>query len=134
MRGYVFALFAVVVWSAMPAEARVYCPLPEDGVWVNPDAEAKEITRIEVETTCIDDTVQARIRAFTSCIPRDCKWGWTKAEMREGGGFRVELIGFLGAKVISVRSFGDILDTHVIDIAHDPEIPMRETTFNLRRK
>ncbi len=131
-------LFLFLVFFALSVssetEARVYCPLPEDGIWVNPKAKAKELSRLEIETKCIDDQVLARMRAFTKCAPRDCKWGWTKAELREGGGLSVLLVGFLSSKYIQVRRFGDYLDTLVIDAAHDEAIPRKKSTYNLIRK
>lgn len=131
MRAIAAVLFLLLLGWAVPSEARVYCPLPEDGVWINPKAVAKELVRLEIETKCVDDQVFARMRAFTKCIPRNCKWGWTKAELREGGGLQVHLIGFLSSKFISVRRFGDVLDTQVIDISHDEAIPRKEYVYNL---
>jgi len=127
-------LFLVLIGLASPSEAQIYCPLPEDGIWVNPDAKAKEITRIEIKSRCLDGRVDSKIRAFTSCIPRDCKWGWTAAELRDGGGLQVVLLGFLSRKVIRVRRFGDILDAHVLSIPYDQSLPRDEQTYNLQRK
>ncbi|WP_417668458.1 serine/threonine protein kinase [Roseibium sp.] len=126
-------LYALICLSPGLAEARIYCPLPEHGTWVNPDAAPKELSRLEIETKCENNTVFARIRAFTKCTPRDCKWGWTKAEMRDGGGLNVVLVGFLGAKVIDVRSFGDRLDAFVTDVKHDPRFPDQVKSYSLRR-
>ncbi|WP_417679294.1 serine/threonine protein kinase [Roseibium sp.] len=127
-------LSLILIGLASPSEAQIYCPLPEDGIWVNPNAKPKEITRIEIESSCHDGRVDSRIRAFTSCIPRDCKWGWTAAELRDGGGLQVALLGFLGGKVIRVRRFGDILDTHVLDVPYDRSLPRDEQVYNLQRK
>ena len=131
LRSLALLLFPLLIGLANPADARVYCPLPEDGIWINPNPAPKEISRIEVETKCADDQVHARIRAFTSCIPRDCKWGWTAAEEAPGGGLRVLLIGFLSSKVITVRRFGDMLDTHVLSFYYDRTIDREEETYNL---
>lgn len=118
-----------------PSKAqRIYCPLPEDGVWVNPDAKPKEISRIEVESKCENEQVFVRVRAFTSCIPRDCKWGWTKGELRSDGAIDVLLIGFLSSKQITLKAFGDLLDTHVINVVNDLSEPRTEKTYNLNRK
>jgi len=115
------------------AEARIYCPLPEHGIWVNPDAAPKELIRLEVETKCQDDQVFARIRAFTKCTPRDCKWGWTKAELRDDGGLRVLLIGFLSSKIIDVRKIGENLDAFVTNITNDGSQPERLKSYSLKR-
>ncbi|MEM5581549.1 serine/threonine protein kinase [Roseibium sp. AS2] len=124
-----------VLFLATPSLAqRVYCPLPEDGIWVNADAAPKEISRIEVESRCENERVLVRVRAFTSCIPRDCKWGWTRAEMRSDGAIQVLLIGFLSSKQLTLKVFGDLLDTHVVNIVNDLSEPRREKTYNLVRK
>ncbi|TYC79974.1 serine/threonine protein kinase [Stappia sp. BW2] len=125
----------LLLMSAVPSVAqRVYCPLPEDGVWVYPDAKPKEISRIEVDSRCENEAVHVRVRAFTSCIPRDCKWGWTKAEMRSDGAIQVLLIGFLSSKQLTLRAFGDLLDVHVINVVNDLSEPRTENTYNLQRK
>lgn len=130
----VLFLSLILIGLAAPSGAQIYCPLPEDGVWVNPNAKPKEITRIEIESSCHDGRVDSRMRAFTSCIPRDCKWGWTAAEPRDGGGLQVALLGFLSSKLIQVRRFGDILDTHVLSIPYDRSLPRDNRTYNLKRK
>ncbi|MEP2880134.1 MAG: serine/threonine protein kinase [Roseibium sp.] len=113
---------------------RIYCPIPEDGIWVNPDAEPKEISRVEVESRCENNQVYVRVRAFTSCIPRDCKWGWTKAELRSDGAVKVLLIGFLKSKQITLRAFGDLLDVRVINITNDLSAPNIVKVYNLQQK
>jgi len=133
----IFLAAGLLLLSLVPSSAqeeRVYCPLPEDGVWINPEAEPKEISRVEVQSRCLDEQVLVRVRAFTSCIPRDCKWGWTDAERRSDGAIEVLLIGFLTSKQLTVRAFGDMLDVHVINIVNDLSEPNREFTYNLTRK
>ncbi|QFT34715.1 hypothetical protein FIV00_29740 [Labrenzia sp. THAF82] len=131
----VMLAIALLMLSAAPSLAqRIYCPIPEDGAWLNPDAEPKQISRIEVESRCENEQVNVRVRAFTSCIPRDCKWGWTKAELRSDGAVEVLLVGFLSSKQITLKAFGDLLDTHVVNIVNDLSEPRREITYNLRRK
>ncbi|MEP2705594.1 MAG: serine/threonine protein kinase [Roseibium sp.] len=119
---------------AQSQTGRIYCPIPEDGTWVNPDAKPKEISRIEVESRCENDQVFIRARAFTSCIPRDCKWGWTKGEMRSDGAIKVLLIGFLKSKQMTLRAFGDLLDARVINITNDLSEPNIVKVYNLQRK
>ncbi|WP_150495962.1 serine/threonine protein kinase [Roseibium aquae] len=134
----VAVLLAMIMLSAalspVIAQERIYCPLPEHGTWVNRYAEPKQITRVEVETKCVDNRVEARIRAFTSCIPRDCKWGWTEATLRDDGSLSVNLIGFLRTKVLTVRAFGDMLDVQEVDVPHDEELPATKQVYNLERK
>jgi len=134
MRLFFLAVGFLLLSVSSSLGERVYCPLPADGIWVNPHAEPKEITRVEVESRCENEQVFVRVRAFTSCIPRDCKWGWTKAERLSDGAIEVLLIGFLSSKKITLRAFGDILDTHVVNITNDLSEPNREKVYNLQRK
>jgi len=134
MRLVLFAICFLLTSAAPSLAQRIYCPIPEDGTWVNPDAAPKEISRIEVESHCENEQVLVRVRAFTSCIPRDCKWGWTKAEMRSDGAIQVLLIGFLSSKQLTLQAFGDLLDTRVINIVNDLSEPRTDKTYNLRRK
>jgi hypothetical protein len=134
MRLIILAAGFLMLSCAPSLAQRVYCPIPEDGVWINPDAEAKEISRIEIESRCENEQVFVRVRAFTSCVPRDCKWGWTKAQMRSDGAIQVLLVGFLSSKQITLRAFGDLLDTHVINVVNDQSAPRTEKTYNLQRK
>lgn len=133
LRAIPFLVLILVAFSAPPADARIYCPLPEHGIWVNPHAKPKELSRLEIETRCVDETVYARMRAFTKCAPRDCKWGWTNAELREGGGLRVMLVGFLGSKVIDVRGFGSSLDAFVTDYTHGQSQVDQVKSYSLQR-
>ncbi|EFO32826.1 putative serine/threonine kinase protein [Roseibium sp. TrichSKD4] len=133
MRVFLFAVLLFFLMAPAKAEGRIYCPLPEDGIWINENAKAKQISRIEIETKCVDDTVQARMRAFTKCIPRDCKWGWNKAELRDYGGLRSDLMGFLTAKVLFVRNFQGYLDVRLIEVPHDPNLPQSEESYTLTR-
>lgn len=99
---------------------RVYCPLPEDGIWIDRKAKRQELTRLEVESRCVDDKVEIRARAFMRCSPSDCKWGWTEATLRPGGGVNVRLLGFYGARIIDIRAFGDQVEAYVTAMPHDP--------------
>lgn len=137
MRLTLLAAAALVVLGlfADTAEAqRIYCPIPEDGAWVNPEAKPKEISRVEVESKCRDEQVFVRVRAFTSCIPRDCKWGWTKAEMRSDGVIKVLLIGFYSSKQITLKAFGDLLDVRETTVTNDLSLPNETKVYNLQRK
>ncbi|WP_299476382.1 serine/threonine protein kinase [uncultured Roseibium sp.] len=134
MRFLVLAAGLLLLSFTSAQAQRIYCPLPEDGIWVNPDAKPKEISRIEVESKCENEQVLVRVRAFTSCIPRDCKWGWTKAELRSDGAIQVVLIGFLSSKKITLRAFGSLLDTHVVNVVNDLSEPQTKKTYNLNRK
>lgn len=131
---FLASLGAPVLAQTQPAQDRIYCPIPEDGIWINPEAKPKEISRVEVESRCENEQVLVRARAFTSCIPRDCKWGWTKGELRSDGAVKVLLIGFLSSKQMTLKAFGDLLDVRVINIINDLSEPNVTKVYNLRRK
>ncbi|MHA7775068.1 serine/threonine protein kinase [Roseibium sp. M-1] len=134
MRLLILAAGFLLLTVAPSLAQRVYCPLPEDGIWVYPDAKPKEISRVEIESRCENDAVDVRVRAFTSCIPRDCKWGWTQAELRSDGAVQVLLIGFLSSKQLTIKAFGDLLDVRVVNVVNDLSEPRTQNTYNLRRK
>ena len=77
--------------------------------------------------------MHVRVRAFTSCVPRDCKWGWTQGELDSTGRIKVLLIGFLSSKQLSLKAFSDLLDVQVISIVNDLSEPHVETVYNLER-
>lgn len=113
---------------------RIYCPLPEDGTWINSEAKPKQISRVEVQSRCENEQVFVRARAFTSCIPRDCKWGWTQGELRSDGAIMVLLTGFFSSKQLTMKAFGDVLDVKVTDITNDASQPVEDEVYNLQRK
>lgn len=128
-------LFTLPVVPAAAQEQRSYCPIPEHGTWVTRGAKPRELTQIEVTSRCENDRVFIRARAFTSCIPRDCKWGWTEAFYRADGSLRVELKGFYGVRVIDMRMFGDQrMEATVIADPHDPHLVETITTHMLTRR
>ncbi|ADZ72642.1 hypothetical protein [Polymorphum gilvum] len=130
------ALFLILLTSPTLAQGtRIYCPIPEHGIWVDPKAKPKQVSRIEVESRCIDDRVILRARAFMRCSPRDCKWGWTDASLRPGGGgVRVQLSGFFGSRLIDMRAFDGHLEAYVTEIPHDRTVQENVTSHILRRK
>lgn len=123
--------------SAQPAFAqsgtRTYCPLPEDGIWVDRKAKMQELTRLEVESRCVDDRVEIRARAYMRCNPRDCKWGWTPAVLRSGGGVTVRLDGFYGSRIIEMRAFGEQIEAYVTAKPYDPLLQEVVTSHILSR-
>ena len=133
MRTTLFLLLSCLLFIPAQAQDRIYCPIPEDGIWVNKSAKAKEITRIEIESKCVDNDVQMRLRAFTKCSPRDCKWGWQKAEFREYGGIRSYLIGFLSTKAVFARAMNGLLDVRLIEIPHDHNEDQKQESYTLTR-
>lgn len=123
------------VTSAAAQEKASPCPIPEEGTWVTENAKRKQLTEIEVKSRCEGQRLTIRVRAYTSCTPRDCKWGWTEAFYRADGSLRVELKGFYGLRVIDMRIFGDQrMEATVVADPHDPEVVETVTTHMLTRQ
>ncbi|MBD8891797.1 serine/threonine protein kinase [Labrenzia suaedae] len=108
--------------------------MPEHGTWINDKAAPKELTRLEIQTECVNNAVQVRVRAYTKCIPRDCKWGWTDGQAWPGGGIRVVLVGFFGSKQFDLRAVGDRMDAYVTNALHDPTQQETVKSYVLRRE
>ncbi|GGF02108.1 hypothetical protein H1W37_15095 [Stappia taiwanensis] len=100
-----------------------HCRIPEAGSWVNPAAQTRQIRRIEVTSACIDGEVMARMRAFTHCAPRDCKWGWTEASRRADGRLFARFEGFFSAREIVIVRMGERIEARVTTVPHDPREP-----------
>lgn len=121
--------------SAAAQETASPCPVPEEGIWVTQNAKRKQLTQLEVKSRCDGQELTIRARAYTSCIPRDCKWGWTEAFYRADGSLRVELKGFYGMRIIDMRIFGDQrMEATVVADPHDPEVVETITTHMLTRR
>ncbi|WP_051241766.1 hypothetical protein [Stappia stellulata] len=111
--------------GAMPerAHAQDPCRVAEAGHWVNPSARTQQIKRIEVESHCENGQLVARMRAFTKCSPRDCKWGWTDAYRTSNGRLFARFPGFFGAREIQVILMGNRIEALVTIDPHDPREP-----------
>lgn len=108
-------------------QAEHVCRIPEAGVWINDMAEVRQIRRIEIESFCEGEgeNVRAavRMRAFTRCSPRDCKWGWQPAYRTAGGRLIARFPGFFGAREIQVIFMGRRIEALVTIDPHDPTEP-----------
>jgi len=105
------------------AQAQDTCRIPEAGVWINDMAEFKQIRRIEIESFCEGERTAVRMRAFTRCSPRDCKWGWQPAYRTAGGRLIARFPGFFGAREIQVIFMGRRIEALVTIDPHDPTEP-----------
>lgn len=99
------------------------CRIPEAGNWLNPAAQTRQIRRIEVTGICIDGQVTARMRAFTHCAPRDCKWGWTEASRQADGRLFARFEGFFSAREIAILRIDEHIEARVTTVPHDPRQP-----------
>lgn len=105
------------------ARAQDPCRIAETGHWVNPSARTQQISRIEIESHCEGGRLVARMRAFTECSPRDCKWGWTDVYRLSNGRLFSRFPGFFGSREIQVIAMGNRIEVLVTIDPHDPREP-----------
>ncbi|GHB25314.1 hypothetical protein GCM10007094_11750 [Pseudovibrio japonicus] len=117
-------MFALVISAA---QAQSYCEvrkseMMELGVWENPQAQLKDLSRLEIEGECLEGRLAVRARAFTSCSPRDCKWGWADGQRSFSGALTFRFGGFFKSKRVEVRPMGERIQAYVRTENHDPTI------------
>ncbi len=131
--------FCTVAFLVSAAQAQTACEvrkseMTELGEWKNPDAHLKELSQIELEGQCLDGQLIVRGRAFTSCSPRDCKWGWAAGKLSFSGVLTFRFIGFFKAQHIELRPMGQRIQAYVRTENHDPEIPTKTRSYILIRQ
>lgn len=131
-----FCTFAFLVSAA---QAQTACEvrkseMAELGDWENPKARLKELSQIEVEGQCLDGQLIVRARAFTSCSPRDCKWGWAAGQLSFSGVLTFRFGGFFKAQHIELRPMGERIQAYVRTENHDPTIPNKTRSYILVRQ
>lgn len=132
-------LLAVFTPYVSVAEAQQTCEirkseLLELGNWENPKARLKELSLIEVEGFCIDGKLAVRARAYTSCSPRDCKWGWAPGKLSFSGVLTFRFGGFFKAQHVELRPMGQRIQAYVRTESHDPVIPTKTRSYILVQK
>lgn len=113
------ALFLSLPASALAAGTPDEYHVPEAGAWLNPKARMQEIRRIEIESHCRGDQVVMRMRAFTRCSPRDCRWGWVDARRTGQGRIVAVFPGLFGAREIQVIPMEQRIEALVTFRPHD---------------
>lgn len=102
-----------------PAEAKDKCRVAEAGRWINPGAAFQQIRVIEIESHCRGKQIVMRMRAFTRCAPRDCKWGWVDATRTRDGRVDAVFPGLFGAREIQVIAMEERVEALVTYRPHD---------------
>ncbi|AEV35132.1 hypothetical protein PSE_0620 [Pseudovibrio sp. FO-BEG1] len=133
------ALFSTFAFFVSEGQAQTACEIrksemAELGKWENPKARLKELSQIEVEGECIDNQLVVRARAFTSCSPRDCKWGWAAGQLSFSGVLTFRFGGFFKAQYIELRPMGQRIQAYVRTENHDPTIPNKTRSYILIRQ
>ena len=114
------ASITVLLLTVDPARAEDACEVPEVGSWWNEHARNKQVRRVEVESVCENERPVIRMRVFTRCAPRDCKWGWQPAYRTRSGRLAARFPGFFGARSIEVIFMGKRIEVLVTINPHDP--------------
>ncbi|KZL20490.1 hypothetical protein PsAD2_01422 [Pseudovibrio axinellae] len=133
------AFLSVFVSLASAAYAQEACELRkselvEIGNWENPSAKLNELSSLEVEGTCIENQLIVRARTFTSCSPRDCKWGWAAGALNLNGALTFRFGGFFKAQHIELRPMGERMQAYMRTENHDPTIPEKTRSYILIRQ
>jgi len=136
---FMCTLFSTFAFFASEGQAQTACEIrksemAELGNWENPKARLKELSQIEVEGECIDNQLVVRARAFTSCSPRDCKWGWAAGQLSFSGVLTFRFSGFFKAQYIELRPMGQRIQAYVRTENHDPTIPNKTRSYILIRQ
>jgi hypothetical protein len=76
--------------TAFQQDAHALClTQPEDGAWINTDAQTRSLTRIELRFTCQDQILNGQpyppgppwhLHLWGSCSPQNCDWGEVGAQ------------------------------------------------------
>lgn len=93
---------AVTLTAPIAVAAENRCRIPEAGRWYNPRAAMQQVRIIEIESHCSGGRIVSRMRVFTRCAPRDCKWGWTDAIRLTNGRLLARFPGLFGAREVEI--------------------------------
>ncbi|PLX37915.1 MAG: hypothetical protein C0606_06575 [Hyphomicrobiales bacterium] len=111
-----FVVTGMIAGTAGAVLAEEDCvPSSEAGTWVNPSAKVRELSSIELEYFCPEDPVYGawRMRMKTRCHPRDCSWGWTRAERRSVTTFLGSFQGFYTTSFVKLDVMGGRMSVEV---------------------
>ena len=92
----------VILTAPIAVAAENRCRIPEEGRWYNPRAATQQVRIIEIESHCSGGRIVSRMRVFTRCAPRDCKWGWTDAIRLTNGRLLARFPGLFGAREVEI--------------------------------
>ena len=115
----VFAI-AALLFALMGAEPVAACNNQNFvGVWENPEARDKDVTRIEIVQDCRfsrkgswlakAETIWT-IRAWSRCRPRDCTWGRSLGRKEESGPLTAIFETFSATRYVELEASGKDLN------------------------
>lgn len=117
------ALFIAVFSPATPASAESCKAHELEGNWVNVRAEKKILHRLEIESSCKQNTdiIKLNIRALERCHPRDCSWGWSELVDLGQGELVAVFKTFIAERRLEISPVGNRLRVGVVTDYISPE-------------
>ncbi|MEP3232483.1 MAG: hypothetical protein ABJO30_06615 [Hyphomicrobiales bacterium] len=120
----ILTAFFIAVLSLGTSAVAETCKAHElDGKWINVRAEKKVIHRIEIETSCAQNTdvLKLKIRALEKCHPRDCSWGWSELVDLGQGELVAVFKTFIAERRLEISPVGSRLRVGVVTNYISPE-------------
>ncbi|MEP3629645.1 MAG: hypothetical protein ABJN04_06560 [Hyphomicrobiales bacterium] len=120
----IFTAFFIAVLSLGTSAIAETCKAHElDGNWINVRAEKKVLHRIEIETSCAQNTdvLKLKIRALEKCHPRDCSWGWSELVDLGQGELVAVFKTFIAERRLEISPVGSRLRVGVVTNYISPE-------------
>lgn len=133
MRAIAFAALMVVIGSTDAVAGDDACRIPEAGIWHAPHPAMRSLSKVEIEGECRGDDYAIRVRVFTRCAPRDCKWGWSEG-VRIGSRLVADFAGLLGRRKVTLTAMEDRMEAMVSSFPHSPTAPEEHYTVILGKR
>ncbi len=103
-------------WTVAGAAHAVECGATEEsGVWVNPNAALKSLSRLEIKTTCTAGHHGWRVRALVRCIRTECTWGYAKGVRRPDGALAALFETFSADRLVRMSVDRDVMHVAVVN-------------------
>ncbi|MBA5776962.1 hypothetical protein H2509_07435 [Stappia sp. F7233] len=132
MRAIVFAALMIMAGSTDAVAEDRACRVPEAGTWKAHKPAMKSLSRVEIEGECRGEDYFLRVRIFTRCAPRDCKWGWSEG-VRIGSRVVADFTGLFGTRKVTLTAMESRMEAMVSSYPHDPTSPEEHYTVILGR-
>lgn len=87
----------------------------ESGVWVNPNAAQKSLSRLEIKTVCTAGHHGWRVRALTRCSRTECSWGYAKGVRRPDGALAALFETFSAERLVRMSVDRDVMHVAVVN-------------------
>ena len=117
------AFIIAVLSQGTPAIAESCKAHELEGNWINVRVEKKILHRIEIESSCAQNTdiLTLKIRALEKCHPRDCSWGWSELVELGQGDLVAVFKTFIAERRLEISPVGNRLRVGVVTDYISPE-------------